>query len=137
MYIQKVNSLKVLYECDGRDGFTAKVEIDGVQPPSFNPPLHEKTIKVRIKHHEKVSVEVEYITADRKNLTVLYEPKNFECEVGKVKVRTKPDRFPCEILLHGLEFGVDSLHFQFVRGEPVWMNLRLCPWAEPIVVEKV
>ena len=51
--------------------------------------------------------------------------------------RTKHNRFPCQVLLHGLEFAVESLHFQFVRGEAVWMNLRLCPWVEPILVEKV
>lgn len=134
MKTEKVNSLVIDYQYDGRDGFPAKVVVDGVQPPDFPTPLYEKAIKVRTKHHEPICVEVEYLAADKTPVTILYHPETFEMEVGEVSVKTHPDRFPCQVLLGGIEYGTDSLELKFVGGEPVLVNLRIAPWVEPIVV---
>lgn len=128
----KVKDIVIEYRGNGNDGYPTKVLVDGQYLPQRNLPNYEKRVKVIARCKETVLVEVEFYHGE----TEVFEPENFAMEVGDLSVRTRPDRFPCEIKIAGYEPRCLSIEVEFAEGQMVMAKLEFKPHAvEPDVPE--
>jgi len=136
--ITNVNRLRIFNRLDGGlnnfdDGFGWILEIDGRITPEIWPDddsRREKSEKVLIEVDEDVKVDVVWRYGNKETLI----PKEFELQVGELVIRTHPSRYPCQIVMGGVELRVRRIEIEFKEGQAVWIDLSLLPVGEVVKV---
>lgn len=128
-------TLEIKHPCSDKftlnDGFGVQVLIDGKEP------IHKRLdIVVEYGYQPEIRLTVcsyggDIIWLPRKNFTgymiLRLEPEVFKLECGLLRVESKLNRYPFQILLNGWEPRVHEFKISFVEGEVPLIGLLLHP----------
>lgn len=116
---KRVDIIRIMQPDSLDDGFGTIVHVDG----KFVQGKRDKEITLRAVAGNPCQIAVLWDD----NTTEVFEPEEFELNLGCLHVEIHPDRRPCKISVGGYEPRVYSLEVKFETGAAPWVDLRFHP----------
>ncbi len=141
--IAEVGTLEIVRPAgDGfHDGYPTILKVDGKKLPERELPWYEERIVLIAEAGCRLAVAA-WVRGvrpgpDAARKIVIFCPQQFDLTLGCVRVRARPDRYPCQITVNEFELLVKCLRVEFVEGKAVWVEMEFLPVGEVVADEPI